>query len=77
MAIATGCGLWSAVHYLRESWVQFYGTMGLNATGQKRTQREGSLLQTADCRAGVEGSLSLDTDILLSLPSPENSIAIL
>lgn len=55
--------------------MQLYGTMGVeydwSENGEKGRQ------SVAGCRTGVEGSLSLDMDILLSLPSPENSIAIL
>ena len=55
--------------YLRESWMQSYGTMDLNATDQRRA--EGRETQSiADYRADMEGSLSLDY-FLLSQPPQE------
>lgn len=59
--------------YLRESWMQSYGTMGSNATGQEGRERGSQ--SVADYRAGMEGSLSLD--YLVESTSPRNSIAIL
>lgn len=56
--------------------MQFYGTVGLNATGQKRRRGNGRQC-IAGCRAGVEGSLSLDMEYLAeSTFPPKNSIAI-
>lgn len=63
MRFVVGCD------YLRESWVQFYGTMGVERDWSEKGE-EGRQ-SVAGCRTGVEGSLSLDMDILLSLPSPE------
>lgn len=54
--------------YLRESWVQFYGTMGVERDWLEKGEEERQ--SVAGCWTGVEGSLSLDMDILLSLPFP-------
>lgn len=62
MRFVVGCD------YLRESWVQFYGTMGVERDWSEKGE-EGRQ-SVAGCRTGVEGSLSLDMDILLSLPFP-------
>lgn len=70
MVMGYGVCLVVGCDYLRESWLQSHGTMGLNATGQERARRESQ--SVADCRAGMERSLSLD---ILVESTPKNSIS--